>query len=142
MHTAYEYCEQHSIATEADYPYTATDYNQCQDRTITGTVRIRGHTRVHPEDGDLAAAINSGPVAVAVEAGQPPFQFYRSGIVTGPECGTSLNHGVAAVAVYGDHYLVKNSWGAGWGDAGYIRIGREQGEGVCGINKDPSFPSI
>jgi len=73
MHKAYEYCERHSIAKDSDYPYTATDDNQCQDHSIPGVVRISSHTRVHPEDHDLAAAVNEGPVAVAVEAGQPPF---------------------------------------------------------------------
>ena len=34
-----------------------------------------------------------------------------------------------------DHYwLVQNSWGAGWGDEGFIRIGMSEGDGVCGIN--------
>jgi len=69
MHLAYEYCENHSVAKETDYPYTATDYNPCQDHTIPGHVRISSHTRVNTDDGDLASAVNSGPVAVAVEAG-------------------------------------------------------------------------
>ena len=33
-----------------------------------------------------------------------------------------------------DYWLVQNQWGADWGDYGYIRIAKSDGEGVCGIN--------
>jgi len=31
------------------------------------------------------------------------------------------------------YYIVKNSWGTGWGEAGYARIAAKDGAGVCGI---------
>jgi cathepsin L len=39
-------------------------------------------------------------------------------------CGTDLGHAIVAVG-YGhydgkEYYIVRNSWGAGWGDRGYI----------------------
>ena len=40
-----------------------------------------------------------------------------------------------------NYYIVKNSWGQGWGEKGYIRISRnacKHGKGVCGIISDSS----
>jgi C1A family cysteine protease len=53
-------------------------------------------------------------------------------------CGTKIDHGVTAVG-YGktesgvEFYIVRNSWGANWGELGYIRLGIQEGAGVCGI---------
>lgn len=68
------------------------------------------------------------------------------GVFTG-NCGTELDHGVAAVgygtAVDGTKFwIVKNSWGPEWGEQGYIRIQRdvEAQEGLCGIAMEGSYP--
>jgi cathepsin L len=54
-----------------------------------------------------------------------------------------VRHAVTAVG-YGTasdgskYWLMKNSWGASWGEGGYVRIRR--GEGVCGLAKLASYP--
>jgi len=54
-------------------------------------------------------------------------------------CGTSLDHAIAAVGYGTDssgtpYYLVRNSWGTTWGDAGYIKMQiTGDGPGMCGI---------
>jgi C1A family cysteine protease len=85
----------------------------------------------------LKAAIAKTPVSVTLEADQTVFKMYKSGVLDNTDCGTVLDHAVAAVG-YGtengqDYYIVRNSWGTKWGDAGYIKIAAVEGAGICGI---------
>lgn len=74
------------------------------------------------------------------------FQLYKGGILT-QECGTKLDHGMLVVG-YGtengvDYWKVKNSWGAEWGENGYIRMKRGvPKDGECGIKDQPSYPIV
>jgi len=63
---------------------------------------------------------------------------YSSGILNTTKCPTSIDHAVAMVgwgtdsATGQDYWIVRNSWGTGWGEAGYIRIATtSSGDGVC-----------
>jgi len=89
----------------------------------------------------MSAAIYERPISVAIQANTSVFQSYSSGIITaGSGCGVNLDHAVAAVGYdFSDtipHYLVRNSWGASWGESGYVKIEATDGSrGVCGINE-------
>lgn len=82
-----------------------------------------------------------GPVPVAMYA-TPVLFSYKKGIINDSEC-TSLksqfepNHAVLVVGYdsdpkLGDYWIVKNSWGSDWGEEGYFRLRRDQGN-KCGI---------
>merc|ERR1711904_262489 len=105
---------------------------------------VTGYKDISSESSLLNAVQNVGPVSVAIEADQSSFQLYKSGVLTG-SCGTNLDHGVLAVG-FGtsggtDYWKVKNSWGASWGDKGYILI--QRGVNKCGIaSGPPSYPTV
>ena len=135
------------IDTEEDYPYTARDGSCDQYRKNAKVVTIDDYEDVPANDEKaLQKAVANQPVSVAIEAGGREFQFYDSGVFSG-KCGTALDHGVTAVG-YGsengvDYWIVKNSWGASWGENGYIRMARNIGNevtGKCGIAMEASYP--
>nr|ACF84854.1 unknown [Zea mays] len=150
MENAFEFIKSFGgITTEAAYPYRASNGTCDGDRARRGggvVVVIDGHQMVPAGSEDaLAKAVAHQPVSVAVDAGGQAFQFYSEGVFTG-DCGTDLDHGVAAVGYgVGDdgtpYWIVKNSWGTSWGEGGYIRMQRGAGNGgLCGIAMEASFP--
>jgi len=142
------------ICSEADYPYTSGTTGQSGTCSATCTkdaqIAPLSYTDVQKNsDSALMSALAKQPVSVAIQANQPAFQFYKSGVMTGT-CGTRLDHGVLAVG-YGtwtdgtDYYKVKNSWGTSWGMDGYILLERgiDQRGGQCGILMGPpSYPNL
>lgn len=85
----------------------------------------------------LYEALTHNVVAVAIRAENPTFRHYGGGVVDGDGCGTDLDHAVIAVGYDADEdaWIIRNSWGPGWGENGYGRIRRGEGYGVCGINQ-------
>jgi len=133
------------INTEDDYPYEARDMS-CRFDKNAATYTISGFHEIKEQDeADLTEKIaTEGPISVAIDAGRFSFQLYHSGVYYEPSCSsTRLNHGVLAFG-YGnedgsDFYWVKNSWGTGWGDNGYIKMSRNR-DNNCGIATDASWP--
>jgi cathepsin L len=132
MDNAFKYVEAHGLCSEASYPYTAKN-GVC--KTCTAVAHITGyHDITKNNENALGTSVDTGVVSVAIEADQQAFQLYKSGVFSSP-CGTNLDHGVLVVG-YGtesgqDYWKVKNSWGTGWGEAGYILMIRNKDE--CGI---------
>lgn len=142
------------LCVETEYPYvsgTTTTEGTCQDTcSKIENSRIVDFVDVPPSSDDaMMNAVSKRAVSIAIEADEKDFQLYKSGIFTG-KCGTKLDHGVLLVG-YGnelssDYYLVKNSWGTSWGDAGYIKLGRgkeyNNGDGQCGLLLQASYPNL
>jgi len=87
------------------------------------------------------------PVCVSVAAANIYFQLYTGGILNTESCTGQLDHAVTAVGwgtEDGQEYLiVRNSWGADWGEEGYIRVALNgDGRGVCGILLDNTTVNV
>ena len=89
----------------------------------------------------MTAAVDKGPVSVAIEADKMVFQMYTGGVLNSVSCGHKLDHGVLAVGYTADAFIVKNSWGASWGEEGYVRISNSA-EDICGILMAPVYPTL
>ena len=92
----------------------------------------------------MMTAVAKQPVSIAIQADQRDFQHYSGGVLSSG-CGQQLDHGVLNVG-YGtengqDYWLVKNSWGATWGDAGYIKILKDDSN-LCGVLSAASYPNM
>ncbi len=148
MDYAFQYIkENHGIDTEESYPYNA-DEEQCKfSETNIGASDVGFvDIPVGSEEMLMKALATVGPVSVAIDASQHSFQFYSGGVYEEPDCTVDgLDHGVLVVG-YGtedgkDYWLVKNSWGTGWGDEGYIKMARNNGN-MCGIATAASYPLV
>jgi cathepsin F len=138
MENAYKYIQQAGgLELSSEYKYTARG-SSCKFDKKKSAVNVTGYTTVGQDEEEIKAFLQTtGPLAIALNA--EPLQFYNGGIVDSDasECDPSaLDHGVTLVG-YGsengqDFWIVRNSWGSGWGENGYFRMAR--GKGTCGIN--------
>ncbi|XP_036393874.1 cathepsin S-like [Megalops cyprinoides] len=144
MTQAFQYVIDHGIETDAFYPYTGM-VGECKYNVAYCAANCTAY-RFLPKGDEMAlkrALATVGPVSVAIDASQPHFHFYRSGVYRDPTCTQKVNHGVLAVG-YGtlngeDYWLVKNSWGKNFGDQGYIRMARNKNN-QCGIALYGCYP--
>jgi C1A family cysteine protease len=144
---ALKYTAQAGLETETSYPYKGVD-GTCAAKKLKSYNTNSNYKLVQTQSPDaLKTAIVTQPVSVGIEADQNVFQFYSSGVIT-KRCGDSLDHAVLAVGyttVSGtEAFIVKNSWGADWGQQGYVYISTDGsangGNGVCGILSEPVVP--
>jgi len=127
------------METPEQYPFTGY-WDSCWDKIGSGKVKVTQQIKVPPKSVEqLKAAIMVSPTVVAVDGTDYPFVHYMSGIITDASClQIAETHHVLAVG-YGEekgqgYFILKNSWGADWGEHGYLRIGTgTDGEGICGI---------
>jgi len=139
------------ICSEEDYPYNATE-GMCLADQCENVANISNYSDIIKNNEHvLKMIVSQQPVSVAIQANISSFQFYKRGVYQDPDCGDQLDHGVLIVGygtdkLYGlDYWIVKNSWGAEWGENGYINILRnykDSDSGMCGIAMQPSVPVV
>jgi len=132
------------LELETDYPYksgTTGTSGTCnfESAKVVQTLSSYGYaTQTKNESQMVTASYTHGPLSIAVDA--ETWSAYKSGIMTST-CGQSLDHAVQIVGwdlTYSTPYwIVRNSWGSTWGEAGYIRI--EYNKDLCGIANDALY---
>lgn len=126
----FNYLIQTGTSSEQSDPYTSSD-TPCPPNLPNG-FRAVAWGFVDPSAGIPSvpamkqALCEHGPLAVAVYV-SPAFQAYTGGVFNEHDTSHDINHGVTLIG-WDDSksaWLIKNSWGAGWGETG--GMGTEHG---------------
>jgi hypothetical protein len=137
-------CNNSGAVLEIYCPYTASD-DLClcpypHDYFINDWAYIGSGSGVPPVNSIKQAIYTYGPVSAAICVNNA-FRAYDGGVFNGPSC-TTINHGITLVGWNDSQgsdgvWILRNSWGTGWGEDGYMRIeyGVSQvGYGSCYVN--------
>jgi len=143
----YEYAEldaltREGVTLELNFPYTEEDPGSCTHNNDPVHI-FSGWGRIPPNDtaGIKKAIMKYGALDAAIFA-PADFIFYSGGLYSDgqTECPdgawTETNHAVALVgwgkdAVTGEYWILRNSWGVGWGENGYMKIAMKAARVAC-----------
>ncbi|CAJ0934602.1 unnamed protein product, partial [Mesorhabditis belari] len=146
---AFRFIHRQGLAFSVDLPYVAHRQNKCELAKMTAT-KIDVAYYLHQDEFAMRQwIVNYGPVNVGMSVTQP-MRSYKCNTtecaVFTPDADDCKNkviglHALLAVG-YGtdkntkeDYWIIKNSWGADWGDHGFIKFRR--GINACGIEEEP-----
>eukprot|EP00897_Mesotaenium_endlicherianum_P010607 jgi/Mesen1/9575/ME000065S09001 len=140
-----------ALATSAVYPYRGVEPFECAANleeqgqygiTLWEQVDFYGLL-------GLLLAVQRQPVIVNVEGSQDSFKNYLGGLFEDPDCYANqvVDHAVLLVGYVLDterpYLIIRNSWGASWGEGGYMRLAIAGGPGICGVAATPaSYPVL
>jgi len=120
---------QNGLETDSSYPYTSGATNAATPCSASPPypIAVQSSTTTTTEDDMLYALQNIGTVAIIVDA--TTWQSYAGGVMTACTCAGG-DHAVQLVRYnpsdpdYNNQptYTIRNSWGAGWGENGFLRV--------------------
>lgn len=148
MTPVFDFAKLSAMNTELSYPYLSGTNASLVEACLKQPIGVTMSSYVNVKSGDedaLKAAVYMQPCSVALDASQNSFQFYCNGTYSDPNCKNGvddLDHAITAVGygtdANGDYWLMKNSWGTGWGLLGFIKIKRNA-KNMCGIATQASY---
>ncbi|CAG2175806.1 unnamed protein product [Oppiella nova] len=128
---------------ERDKPFTGQCTHTCNktiiDKTGYGWENAGYTYPQHPFDREKVMSdwLSKVPFVVYTKSSSHVFQTYAGGILDSDECNNTgpLDHSLLLVGEGvdngTDYWIARNNYGEGWGEKGYIRLGK--GKNVCGI---------
>lgn len=134
------------IISESVFPYVESDPGSCDSYMDASKVRFANWNRVACNDiNSIKTAIMTyGVVDAAVLAGQSAFETYSGGIYSddltscdGSPCYyTVTDHAISLVGWNdeGGYWILRNSWGANWGENGYMRVSYHSARVACEVS--------
>ena len=139
------------LATWKSYPYDALS-QACATNNRLNYMKLGNIQYFDNPQGDetsLAAnLVQYGPIFVAIDASSDDFSSYKSGILSIDGCSTTnIDHAITLVG-YGydetlqqSYWIIKNSWGTGWGEEGYVRLAKDAGN-MCGVASYATYAKL
>jgi cathepsin L len=130
---------------ESSYPYEAKQGPCRYSSSGAVTLLVDAGLVRQSETAVQQVLYEDGPLGVAIDASHDSFQKYKSGVYLEPACSsTKLDHEVLLVGWGTDpsaYWLIKNSWGVKWGEAGYFKLARNKNN-HCGIATEAVLPTL
>jgi C1A family cysteine protease len=146
---SFSYVQSNGLQSDSSYTYQAVQQNCVFDST---KVAVKPISLVYCSNYDndpqtqctieiVYRILTKGPASIGIDAGNKHFQNYAGGIYT-TKCKND-DHAVILVG-YGvdsktglQYWTVRNSWGASWGDNGYIYVAVDQSNNFsCFVNNE------
>jgi len=145
VETGFEYIQLNGAASEADYPKNGYDCATA-GLPISATISYFNELPSGDEEALKYAVATIGPVAAYIDASHASFQLYSGGVYYEPSCSEYYFDHTVLIVGYGvengdDYWLVKNCWGTGWGEDGYIKMARNR-DNNCGIASQTYYPIV
>ncbi|GJP37224.1 hypothetical protein CLOM_g21655 [Closterium sp. NIES-68] len=144
---ALQYSTQSCLRLASQYPY-AMDKGTCRGALQRATSPVSHFEQVALEGSlGLMLAVRQQPVIVSIRASAPDFVTYKFGIYSNASCFSPANpildHVVLVVGFHfnatsptspDNYFVIRNSWGAKWGEQGHMRIAMTSAYGgMCGM---------
>jgi hypothetical protein len=147
---AVDYGISKGMPLQATYPYKINySYSKlCKSAIISSSAKYNNSgkaysyysTTTRSTDATIIVYLLQRPIVIALDAS---LWYMYAPVLTDPiankifKCSVNtgnpvLNHAVLLVGYTQDAWIIKNSWGTGWGDKGYIYVSRNTSVN-CGI---------
>jgi C1A family cysteine protease len=127
--------------TESSYPYTGQD-GTCASSSGTIGAKISSVVSVAQNEQTMYDLLSAKmPLSICADA--EPWQDYSGGILTANQCTTNIDHAIQLTGYspsQGGYWIVRNSWGANWGEQGFIYL--QYGQDTCGITSYVAYANV
>ena len=135
--SALDFCKNTGIALETSFPYTPG--NQPCNTAVTPYIKLTGWSQTLSIADRKNMLSTKGPMVAGMAVYQD-FYSYNTGVYRHTS-GSLVGYHAISVVGYDDAdecWICKNSWGTGWGDNGWFKIGY----GECSLDTSFAFYGV
>jgi cathepsin L len=125
---------QGGLDLESCYPYTAQD-GTCASAQCTPQLKVSSTTGIAQSESSIYTALQGAPLSICCDASS--WSNYNGGVLAGSSCGDNVDHAIQLTGYnsgQGGYWIVRNSWGTSWGEAGFIWL--QYGQNTCDITSE------